>query len=1059
MPSSQQSESGNNVDAISNSTKVDPSTLKPDVANRLPLQQNHDNVQNDSPSSPLPRKQFMLGRAWKKMGITPQIFMIMVKPSISAVIAMAIYQKHSVAVNYLNLGYLIIIISIITVPILPRGKYLMNLFLCLFLTCFGCGMVYLGMWAGIKARQHTTPPDAPPSVALGYNSSASVVNAIFLMVNMFGINTLRASRVSLKIPAIHYTIFTLVGFTYGPQQATVSHARRFTKELLYAFLTGHAISTGVALFIIPVSSRKVFFGGVIGFLQSCRGLLKTQLDFVRVLDHSEMCGTRPLGQFNVDTADETDLQAKRSAMFDKKLGALKAASASILLLQAKLRDDVIFAKRETAYGYLTETDIHQIYQFLRDIMIPISGLSTIGDIVERMSEGSESPSPASETNLEDRKEWLEMVEEMHGSFDKMIQVLDDSILHILISLRFLPAPVATSEDAEKGASDPRPGNTGFGDFLLRTIDECREQRSAHLRLWTEERGLSSVFQTTTKHYTSPPTGVKQKELRIETTAREVLASKRLHIILFMEYLLYSVCMAVLELVRFAEAKSSDGTFDKKRIIVPKLKTVIKWVKGLVSGEDTDPTANVDQSAGVETVYLGDSFRASKDPEHLPPRTPWQRFGNYLRLIPKFLGSDSVRFGVRVTIAVMSIAVMCYVRQTHKFFVRQRVVWCLVMIAIGMNPSSGSAIFTLLGNLVVTFVGMIGAYINWYIVDQKTAGVIVLFPFFLMFYFYFVARFPRFLIPIVAGCLAHVLVIGYELQVRVIGLEAATATGQPFYPTYKLAPYRLLTVGAGVVVAYIFTIFPVPITEASVLRRDLGGSLFILAKYLSSVTATVDLRLSDEGGDVGLLSSPRRKLEKLMKKSLEKEVVLLNSMRQNIDYLPYDIKVGGEFPTRTYTALVEEVQNVTTYLTIIAYASESFPAAHSKSPWLAQFASQRDSSDHESHKVTTLLALLSASLKNGQSLPPYLQTPTGFRISDELLGDGGSLLDLRNVNEPGFRSIAVIEVAQRCVVGCTQRIVKLVRELVGELDFSYSIATPVGSESLLGNGADAKQRVD
>jgi len=45
------------------------------------------------------------------------------------------------------------------------------------------------------------------------------------------------------------------------------------------------------------------------------------------------------------------------------------------------------------------------------------------------------------------------------------------------------------------------------------------------------------------------------------------------------------------------------------------------------------------------------------------------------------------------------------------------------------------------------------------VDEKTAGVIVLFPFFLMFYFYFVAKFPKFLIPIVAGCLAHVLVIG------------------------------------------------------------------------------------------------------------------------------------------------------------------------------------------------------------------------------------------------------------------------------------------------------------
>jgi len=110
-------------------------------------------------------------------------------------------------------------------------------------------------------------------------------------------------------------------------------------------------------------------------------------------------------------------------------------------------------------------------------------------------------------------------------------------------------------------------------------------------------------------------------------------------------------------------------------------------------------------------------------------------------------------------------------------------------------------------------------------------------------------------------------------------------------------------------------------------------------------------------------------------------------------------------------------------------------------------------------LTTLLALLSASLTNGQALPPYLQAPTGFRISDELLDDGGSLLDLRNLNEPGFRSIAVIEVAQRCVVGSTQRIVNLMRELVGELDFSYSIPTTAGSSSLLGNGADAKQRVD
>jgi hypothetical protein len=120
-------------------------------------------------------------------------------------------------------------------------------------------MVCLGQWAGIKARQHTTPPGAPASVAYGYNSSASAVNAIFLMFNIFCISVLRAIRPALYIPGIQYTIFVIVGFIYGPQEPTEHHSQLFLKELLYSFLTGQAISAGVSLLIIPVSSRKVFF--------------------------------------------------------------------------------------------------------------------------------------------------------------------------------------------------------------------------------------------------------------------------------------------------------------------------------------------------------------------------------------------------------------------------------------------------------------------------------------------------------------------------------------------------------------------------------------------------------------------------------------------------------------------------------------------------------------------------------------------------------------------------------------------------------------------------------
>jgi len=80
-------------------------------------------------------------------------------------------------------------------------------------------------------------------------------------------------------------------------------------------------------------------------------------------------------------------------------------------------------------------------------------------------------------------------------------------------------------------------------------------------------------------------------------------------------------------------------------------------------------------------------------------------------------------------------------------------------AIGMNPSSGSAVFQLLGNLAASLFGMIFAFINWYIVDQKTGGVIVFFWLFMMLYFYFAAKYPRFLVSIVAGAITHVLCIG------------------------------------------------------------------------------------------------------------------------------------------------------------------------------------------------------------------------------------------------------------------------------------------------------------
>lgn len=88
-----------------------------------------DNVHDDTPPAQAARKPSVLKRIWTKLGFSPLVVMIMVKPALAATISMAIYQSHGVASHYLNLGYLIIVISITTVPILPRGKFLLNLFL------------------------------------------------------------------------------------------------------------------------------------------------------------------------------------------------------------------------------------------------------------------------------------------------------------------------------------------------------------------------------------------------------------------------------------------------------------------------------------------------------------------------------------------------------------------------------------------------------------------------------------------------------------------------------------------------------------------------------------------------------------------------------------------------------------------------------------------------------------------------------------------------------------------------------------------------------------------
>jgi hypothetical protein len=96
--------------------------------------------------------------------------------------------------------------------------------------------------------------------------------------------------------------------------------------------------------------------------------------------------------------------------------------------------------------------------------------------------------------------------------------------------------------------------------------------------------------------------------------------------------------------------------------------------------------------------------------------------------------------------------------------------------------------------------------------------------------------------------------------------------------------------------------------------------------------------------------------------------------------------------------------------------------------------------------------------NGHALPPYLKTPNDSRFSSDGFGEETHVLDLKNLNEPGFRPIAVIEVAQSCLIDSVNRIVDHVKELVGEVDFSYRIRNASDSSSLVDGNGERKEKV-
>lgn len=164
----------------------------------------------------------------------------------------------------------------------------------------------------------------------------------------------------------------------------------------------------------------------------------------------------------------------------------------------------------------------------------------------------------------------------------------------------------------------------------------------------------------------------------------------------------------------------------KRLLIPRLGRLRHWLMVLVHAGGTraggSPTyQSVDTQPNVE---LGSAFYHPRDPDHLPPATLIQAVGDQIRRVNSVFRTNHAAYGLRGVCAVMTICIIAFLRDSQDFYFRQRFLWALFAILLSMGRTAGSSTFLLLCRMLGTLASMVASYIIWYIVDEKTPGILV-----------------------------------------------------------------------------------------------------------------------------------------------------------------------------------------------------------------------------------------------------------------------------------------------------------------------------------------------
>ncbi|KUI65028.1 hypothetical protein VM1G_01178 [Cytospora mali] len=1070
-------------------------TFREDVATE---QEKHNAAAAEKPKPP-----GFVAKVMGKLGLSSFLLKSMFKGSLVPVISLAIYQSAAVMRALTTLGYLVGVISVFSLAVMPRGKFFQTLILNCLACGFGSGMAMLVAYTGVRARLNTS--DLQELAAYlqehgqaPYNSSQSAVCAVWLVFNIWFINTIRAKFPAFNMPVIIYSIVVNISCTFGPEFPTVATAESFIKRLIMAIFIGLAIGTAVSLLVFPISSRQVVLGQMTGVLGLFKKAITLEKEYLQGLEKEDMFALEV-----VETSAGRSEPERKGGKKDKgppltreqkTAIALRGAIAATRELMGKIYGDIKFAKRDIAWGHLTANDFSELFNLIRMFIIPMTGIGTIMDIFQRVGrdrgwDGSGEGEGGLFQHLtpfdkeESQRIWNDIMRQLHEPFDILSEAIIQGIDHGGILLGLFPQSkeqkkASAGADVEASGGQLRPGQVGFSQVINEKINTFNSRKSEILRIWAKEKGLSSDGKP--ENWDKNNTRLFEKKRNDQT---------QLYVILYLEKLMQATGEAVQDFVAFAEAKVNDGTLSKKHLIFPNEHRLKKWVFGIFQSEDStaeDSPDILERSSNV--VYLGQGWMNKKDPEHLPATNGWQKFGNGVRKCSRFFGSPESVFGFRVACATMTVGIIAFLEQTQRFFIQQRLVWAMIIIAIGMTQTSGQSIFGFFCRVGGTFLAMVNCFIIWYIVDDRTPGVLVFLWLFIFVEYYFFFKYPQFIPAIMICIVTQVLILGYELQTRSLGIAASESSGQPYYPIYELGPYRLATVAGGAFVAFFWTVFPSPFTDRTWLRKDLSAVLYLLANYSGVIYTTMKGTMSGTLGDMEVPGCPAYNLFKIRRKLFGKLTLLLPSLQMHANFQKFEPTIGGKFPEEQYQEIILRSTRMMNYMTLMSYIltwEAKEPSEDSDKEWMRVLSEGLDDVSPVHNQVLSTLTLLSNCLLSGQSLPPYMPLPKPYEMMRHLVGlpmkprhkhrrgvgssgtaaeghvpeqeahgeddiEAWSLLDARNMEQKGYTEFAVIQVCSTLIIGDLEGLIKTVGDLVGTVDFSFRVEQDDSSMSDLGS---------